>query len=62
MATLYITEVARLGYDAKGEPVLAPEMPAVNEQALEIGVESAVSRACDQYRRLDRCCAGRTLI
>jgi hypothetical protein len=45
MATLYVTELAKLGYDANGDGVLAPTMPPLHEQAVTIGGSSAASNS-----------------
>lgn len=42
MATLYITELRHVGFDGTSAPVMAPTVPAVNEQAVGIsGVSSS---------------------
>ena len=43
MATLYVTELASLGFDRNNLSVPAPQMPSLAEQAVAIGVTSASS-------------------
>lgn len=44
MATLFITELAVLGFDARGNEVLAPSVPVANEQIVPISGVSAASQ------------------
>ena len=44
MATLFITELVSLGFDPRGNVVLAPSMPPDNEQSVPIGAGSAASQ------------------
>jgi hypothetical protein len=51
MSTLYIAEVTKLGIDAQGASIIAPQMPPIAEQTVTIGMSSLPSEPFSGHTR-----------
>jgi len=51
MSTLYIAEVAKLGIDSQGASIIAPQMPPLAEQTVNIGGSTTPSAAFGGHTR-----------